>query len=245
MQLKIIGSGSSGNSYILENLNTALIIECGVPMKQIKQALDFNLNKVAGAIISHEHKDHCKSVSDVCNSGINVYCSPGTWKAMGVFSHRIKPVHNLKQCSIGEFKILPFLVKHDAKEPFGFLIHHPDCGNVLFLTDSYYVTHKFQDLNNIIIEANYSSDIVNQRLSEGGIHAKLRERVIESHMSIDTCKELLKANDLSAVNNIVLIHLSDSNSNANEFKQQVQELTGKTVTVAEKGMSINFSKTPF
>ncbi len=246
MQLKILGSGSAGNCYILENDTTALIIECGVPMKEIKQALDFNLDKVAGVLISHEHKDHCKSVEDVVAAGLSVFASYGTLKAMNItHSHRVTGLDPMKTFYINEFKIMPFDVKHDAAEPFGFLIHHKDCGTVLFITDSYYVPHTFSNLNNIIVEANYCPSIVKKRMEAGALHGKVRDRVIESHMNINTCKELLKANDLSAVNNIVLIHLSDGNSNAADFKKQVEELTGKTVFIAEKNMNINFSKTPF
>ena len=45
--------------------------------------------------------------------------------------------------------------------------------------------------------------------------------------------------------NIVLIHLSDSNSDANLFKKEIFELTGKKVTVADKGMTIPFNITDF
>lgn len=246
MKLKILNSGSVGNCYILENKSTALIIECGVKFKDIMQALDFNLGKVAGVLISHEHGDHCKSVKDVMAAGLNVYASDGTIAAMKVANHH-RAFRLFKQTpkQIGEFKILPFDVKHDAAEPFGFLINHPDCGNVLFITDSYYVAHTFKNLNNILIEANYDQKIVDQRLKDGNIHVKVRDRVIESHMSLETCKGLLLANDLSAVNNIVLIHLSDGNSNAADFKKQVQDLTGKTVHIAGKDMVIDLNKTPF
>jgi len=105
--------------------------------------------------------------------------------------------------------------------------------------------YKFKDLNNIIIEANYCKNIVRRRLLEKGIHEAVRDRVIESHMSIDTCIELLKANDLTAVNNIVLIHLSDGNSNEIEFKQRVENATGKNVHVANKGKEFDFNRTPF
>jgi len=64
-------------------------------------------------------------------------------------------------------------------------------------------------------------------------------------MSFATCKEALLANNLSGVNNIVLIHLSDGNSNAREFQRDIHNATGKTVHVADKGMTIFFNKTPF
>lgn len=246
MKLKIVNSGSVGNCYILENDSTALVIECGVNFKDIKQALDFNLKKVAGVLISHEHGDHCKAVKDVVAAGLDVYASDGTIAAMKMaMHHRAYRLFNKTEKKIGEFKVIPFDVKHDAIQPFGFLINHTDCGNVLFITDTYYVPHTFKGVNNILVEANYSQAIIDERLKDGSLHAKVRDRVLESHMSIETCKDLLRANDLSAVNNIVLIHLSDGNSNAADFKKQVQELTGKTVTVAGKNMEIDFSKTPF
>jgi phosphoribosyl 1,2-cyclic phosphodiesterase len=246
MKLKILNSGSVGNCYILETETTALIIECGVKFKDIMQALDFNLGKVAGVLISHEHGDHCKSVKDVMAAGLNVYASDGTIAAMKVANHH-RAFRLFKQTpkQIGEFKILPFDVKHDAAEPFGFLIHHKECGNLLFVTDTYYVGHTFKGLNNILVEANYDQKIVDARLKDGNIHGKVRDRVLESHMSIETCKGLLEANDLTAVNNIVLIHLSDGNSNAADFKKQVQDLTGKTVHIAGKDMVIDLNKTPF
>jgi phosphoribosyl 1,2-cyclic phosphodiesterase len=100
-------------------------------------------------------------------------------------------------------------------------------------------------LNNILIEANYRFDLLEKNIKAGRIPTILRDRTLQSHMSLETCKEALQANDLSAVNNIVLIHLSDGNSNANEFKQEVYSLTGKSVHVADAGMKLNFNKSPF
>jgi phosphoribosyl 1,2-cyclic phosphodiesterase len=247
MRLQILGSNSAGNCYILENDKEALIIECGVRFDQIKRALNFNLSKVRGCLISHEHGDHCKSVKDVVKAGISVYSATGTHKAMGTDgSHRAVHVIAGQQYYIGSFRILPFDVNHDAAHPLGFLINHEETGNVLFLTDTYYVKHTFRALNNIIVEANFCQDILDQRLAAGDSPDFLRNRVFKSHMSLATCKSLLKANDLSRVNNIVLIHLSDGNSDAKRFKKEVAEVTGKTVHVADAGMVIeNFNKKPF
>jgi phosphoribosyl 1,2-cyclic phosphodiesterase len=143
------------------------------------------------------------------------------------------------------FTVKPFKVNHDAAEPVGYLIHHNECGNVLFLTDTMYCSYTFASLNNIIIEANYSQEILDERLRSGASPDFLRNRVLQSHMSLNTCKDLLRANDLRSVNNIVLIHLSDSNSDAKQFHKEVSELTGKNVFVAEPGLTIPFNKTPF
>lgn len=245
MTLRVLGSGSSGNGYILENRNTALAIECGISFKDFKVAMDFRISKVAGLLLTHEHLDHSKHVADYTKAGISVYTSPGTISALAISSHRLKPVEALKTYTIGEFKVVPFNVKHDCKQPYGFLIKHADCGTVVFITDSCYVANKFPAANQYIIEANFSRAILNERLQQNQVHAFVRDRVLQSHMSLETCMELLRVNDLRAVNNIVLVHLSDANSDAELFKKEVRNLTGKKVHIAENGLLVDFSKTPF
>lgn len=246
MELKVIGTGSTGNAYILSNGDEALLIECGVNIKDIKKALDFDLSKVVGCLVSHEHKDHCKSIEDVMKLGINVYSGPGTLHACELITQtRAKPLKSKQTVKIGNFKVMAFDVKHDAVEPLGFLIEHPDCGKVLFLTDTYYCEYTFKGLNNIIIEANYSKEIIDRKFGSDSGKEFLRNRILKSHFSLANCKDMLSANDLTKVNNIVLIHLSDSNSDEIQFQKEVAELTGKNVTVANNGMKINFGKTPF
>lgn len=249
MKLKIIGSSSKGNCYIMENESEALLIECGVNIDLIKQYLNFNIKKVVGCLLTHEHGDHAFALKEVMKLGINVYSCKGTFEALGVDSGnhtRAKHVNNNDSFKIGNFKVINFDVKHDAADPIGFLINHIETGNVLFLTDTYYVPYTFKNLHNIIVEANYSKEIIEKKRSQGYLPQFLSDRIIRSHMSIETCKELLQANDLSKVNNIVLIHLSDGNSDAAHFQTEIKNLTGKTVHVADAGVIIeNFNKTPF
>lgn len=245
MVLKVIGSGSKGNAYLLENEQEALLIECGVSIMEIKKAVDFKINKISGCIVTHEHNDHAKSIRDVLSAGINVYATNGTFQGKSLnpsMAPRAKVISQRDEFQAGSFRVISFPINHDVNEPCGFLIYHADCGVTLFLTDSYYSNFTFSGLNNIIVEANYDADIIDEKLS----HKKfLRDRILRSHMNLETCLDLLKSNDLSAVNNIVLVHLSDSNSHELDFARKVSELTGKTVSVATNGMEINFNKTPF
>jgi len=245
MRLKVLNSDSSGNCYLFEATDCTLIVECGVNFKIVKQSLNFDLSKVAGCIVTHEHKDHCKALKDVVQAGINVYTSPGTINAFDIKSHKIRPVIPQETYLVGSFNIMPFLVKHDAVEPLGFLIKHDECGTVLFLTDTYLVPYKFAGLNNILIECNYSQEIIDERSYCGELIGLVRKRVETSHLSLATCIEVLRQNNLSQVNNIVLLHLSDGNSNAKQFKEAVQVETGKSVHVADKGLLINLDKEPF
>ena len=245
MKLKVIGSGSKGNAYLLENEQEAILIECGVSIIEIKKAVNFDVNKISGCIVTHEHIDHAKSIMDVMKSGIDVFATAGTFEGKKIetnFHRRAKVIKQHDEFKVGNFRVKSFKINHDVIEPCGFLIHHPDCGVTLFLTDTYYSDFTFKGLNNIIVEANYDQEIIDEKL-EG--KKFLRDRILKSHMSLDTCMDFLQANDLKAVNNIVLIHLSDSNSHEINFAKKVASLTGKEVNVASNGMQINFNKTPF
>jgi len=250
MNLKVLGSSSKGNCYLLENDKETLIIEAGLRFDAIKKGLRFNLRKVVGCLVSHEHGDHVKGAKELLSAGINLYATPGTHKGMNDFfkfprSHRQKDVHTGAQFNVGGFKVIPFEVKHDAYQPCGFLINHADSGTILFVTDTYYVPNTFRGLHHVIVEANFCQSILDDRMTNGESPDFLRNRIFKSHMSLATCKELLCANDLSKVNNIVLIHLSDGNSDAKRFQKEVTGLTGKLVHIAEPGLSVNFSKQPF
>ncbi|MCK9281322.1 MAG: hypothetical protein M0P71_11920 [Melioribacteraceae bacterium] len=242
MKLKVLGSSSSGNCYILEAKNSALIIECGVKFIEVKKALDFNTSVISGAIVSHLHGDHSKYIYEYANAGIDVYIQGKTFPSLenNGIHRRIYPFINDIKFQLFGFNIYPFELKHDVPCS-GFIIYNFECGNTLFLTDTHYCPYRFKNLNNIIIEANYDNDMLEENIFEGRIPEIVRNRVINSHMSIETCKNLLKANDLSRVNNIVLIHLSGGNSNAIRFKKEVEDLTGKQVYIAEKNLIIDFN----
>lgn len=245
MNLQILGTGSKGNCYILENESEALIIELGLSFSKIKQALNFDLSKVVGAIVSHCHLDHAKALKDALKNGIECYSSQGTFDSLKIKHHNANIIQSKKAFQVGNFKILPFDIHHDVAEPLGFLIEHKDCGKCLFVTDSTYIDYTFKGLNQVIIEANYCEDIIKEKLGGSWQGEFLKNRILKSHMSLNTCKETLLANDLTQVNNIVLIHLSDSNSDERKFKKVIENATGKFVHVANNNQTINFSLNPF
>ena len=129
MKLSILGSSSKGNCYILENEHEALIIECGIKFDQVKIALNFNLKKVVGCLLTHNHGDHAEYMYDFMKGGINVYSGKGTFDALNInwnYAHRAIPIMQNSIINIGNFKVMAFDVKHDAAEPLGFLINHED-----------------------------------------------------------------------------------------------------------------------
>lgn len=245
MKLTVLGSNSAGNCYLLTTDTEVLILELGIRFKHIKEALKFDLSKVVYAICSHEHGDHSKAVKDAVNAGIDVVMSTGTQNKLNIKSHRIKTIAHGQKYKAGNFEILAFNTNHDCAEPLGFLIRHPECGQICFITDSYFIEYTFPCITHFLVEANFCDQVINERLQCGKIHPAQVIRTRSSHMSIDTCKKLLMANDLSKVVNILLIHLSDGNSDAKRFKQEVAELTRCNTEIATKGLCIDLNLTPF
>lgn len=250
MELTVIASGSKGNAYVLQNADEALLLEAGQPFKQVLAEIGNNTRKVVGCLISHEHGDHAARINEVLSYAIPVYASEGTigaakirgdWKPTPI----AKKGEGYAMMQLGGFKVIPFATKHDSAEPLGFYIWHPETGGVLFATDTYYLPCTFKGLNNILIECNYDPELLQERVDAGKIPPALQERVVRSHLSYYTCLEALQANDLKAVNNIVLIHLSEGNGNPEAFREGIAINTGKTVHIAKPGLRINFNKTPF
>lgn len=149
-----------------------------------------------------------------------------------------------KSFNLGNFKIMPFELFHDVT-CHGFLINHPEMGNLLFATDTKQIPYKIPGLNHIMIECNYKQDIINHNADIGEIPLFHRNRVMHSHLDLDYVKGFLMDNDLRNVHNIVLLHLSGQNSNPDEMKKEIEQLTHKNVFIASKGLKIELNKEVF
>jgi phosphoribosyl 1,2-cyclic phosphodiesterase len=249
MKLHVLGSSSSGNCYLFQSEKTGevLAVEAGVKFNKVKKALDFNLNSIVGCIVSHEHGDHAKCVGDFINACIPCYMSQGTKHALGFSSiYWAKGLLPFEQVVINGFRVIPFPIQHDAAEPYGYLIRHEECGTVLFATDTYFLKYKFPGLNNVMLECNYSKEILDANFTAGHIDKKRYERTIKSHMSYDNCLLTLQANDLSQVCKIVLLHLSDNNSNVSKFVDGIGSLYPEIeITAATPGLSLTLNSHPY
>lgn len=240
MKLKVLGSSSAGNCYFLQHDFDTLILEAGIPVKEVKKALDFDMRNVLGCLITHEHGDHASRVREYVKSGIPYWCSAGTHDALQMDQAYYHHCRTDRATHIGGFNIKPFPVKHDAAEPYGYYISHKEAGKMVFITDTYYVPYRFNDLDHILIECNYSRD----KLDSMDI-AKLRNRTLTSHMDLETCKDFIRANKGPNLKTVVLLHLSDRNSDEERFVREVAEIAGCPTYAAKTGMEIDLSAAPF
>lgn len=231
IEITTLATGSKGNCYYITDGTTPLLLEAGIRFRDIQRKLNFQTRQIKGCLITHEHKDHCSGLQDVLKAGIDVYLSPGTKKAVNIQHHRLNAIENKKQFTIGTWTILPFDVQHDVSEPFGFLLANTTGDKLLFATDTYYIKYRFAGLTHLMVECNYSQKLLDENILSGRTPKILRKRLMRSHFSLENLKEFLKANDLSKLEEIWLLHLSDSNSNEEQFRQEVAELTGKMIYI--------------
>lgn len=233
IEIHPLASSSRGNAYIVTDGQTPLLLDCGLSLKELRRRSGFGLTDLAGVLVSHEHLDHSKATMDLMKAGIDVYMTSGTVNALSIRHHRLGVIQAKKQFKIGSWTILPFETEHDAAEPVGFLLANQAGDKLLYATDTYYVRYKFPGLTHIMIECNYAGDILQVNLEAGVVPVALKSRLLKSHMSLDNVKKFLQANDLSRVEEIWLIHLSEGNSHAERFKTEIQKLTGLPVYIAD------------
>ena len=232
MKFEALASSSNGNAYIVSDKDTRILLECGASHSKLQKLSGFSLSEFQACLVSHEHKDHAKSVEELISRGMPVYMSQGTAEALE--TDTVTLIEAMEQFNVGSFDIVPFTTFHDAREPLGFLIKSRLDGDVLaFATDTVNLRYKFPGLNILAIEANYDKSILErcERMPE-----KVRYRITNSHMEIDTLCDYLRSLDLSDCREIHLLHLSDATSHEGHFINKVARAVPKgiEITACEK-----------
>ncbi|WP_443724859.1 MBL fold metallo-hydrolase [Pseudoruminococcus massiliensis] len=242
MKLKCLGSSSAGNCYLLtSNSGETLILDCGIPIKEIKKGLDWNIRNVVGCIVSHAHSDHSKSVEDFEAMGIQILAP--------YLGDSCKPIN------MGGFTVKPFdLTTIDGSWThtnadgtpcpiYGFLITHKEMGRMLYITDCELIKWKFRDINYILLGVNYDKDLIDRDNTGKANH------VFRGHLSIDTACDFVKANYSDNLQNVIMCHLSAENADSDSFIEKMKKVAGNAnVDVAAAGKSWdlkNPSECPF
>ena len=113
---------------------------------------------------------------------------------------------------------------------------------MLFITDTMMTEYRFKGINHFMLEANYSDELLDDSIKRGMVPESMRERLHHSHMELGTTIGVLRANNLEETSNVILIHLSGNNSDAERFKTAVESACGVPVMVAVPGMERELSK---
>lgn len=234
IEVKCLASGSSGNSYAVDDGESVLLLEAGIPAKRMLSGYLSLLPRVSGALITHEHQDHAKGAADLAARGIDLYATAGTFSAILGIRHpyRKHVVRIGEQFELGSWFVLPFETEHDAEEPCGYLLYSRTAREkLLFATDTYYIPNTFRDLNIVMVECNYSLPLLEESIRDGRVPESMKPRLLRSHFGLENVKEFIMSNNMRTVRHIYLLHLSGNNSDPAQFKKEIQRVAGKPVTV--------------
>lgn len=141
---------------------------------------------------------------------------------------------------IGGFIVQPLEVQHNVQN-FAYIIEHEEFGKLVFCTDAMSFPYKVKDVNHLLIEANYSEDLIIDNLCK---NETIRSHN-EYHMEIGKTIEAIKRNINPELRTLMLIHLSDGQSDEKLFQKMVFEEVGLKPIIADKGVIINIDKTDF
>lgn len=239
MKLRVLGSGSSGNCYLLESDTECLVIEAGIPFKAVKKALNFNVSKIVGVVVSHSHKDHAGYYKEYINAGIPVYrpydmdeeiARIQQW--FGKFG--IKPFENRSKSG----KWLPNNTDDSECRCYGFtctiqrwvILRMPVIQSALF--------------GNFRKPTMFLSKLIIPWIWSIGDEPNYEHR-LRGHMSIDTTCRFLMANNGPDLRNVILCHLSGQSADPERFRELAQKEVNCQVYVAEKGLEVELRQEPF
>lgn len=237
-----LSSGSSGNCYYLGTDEHAILIDAGIPVKQIKGYLKdvgIQFEKIMAVFVTHDHADHIKALGNLGERcAIPVYATRGTHEGINnnycmteKLSSSVRYIEKEVPLKFHDFVITPFEVPHDGTDNVGYRIE-VDGKVFCFVTDLGHITETVSkyilQANYLIMEANYDEDM----LRMGKYPQFLKERITspKGHLSNKTTAKFLARNIHPGLKNIWLCHLSGENNHP--------EIAYKTVEYELRGVGV-------
>ncbi len=191
INIKCLGTGSTGNCYLINLGGGCIILDAGISVANIIEQQ--NLNEVDFAFISHQHKDHARSFDKLKFRGVDTLD--------GFTNQEFIKIQKLSKFG-GEYTIYQFPIEHGECNNNGIIIKYDDeC--ILYLTDfsiCKYNLHQFK-FTHVLIECNYVEEKVNPK------DIKM-QRQINTHMGLQGCIRYLETLNLENCKEIDLIHMS-------------------------------------
>lgn len=152
----------------------------------------------------------------------------------------VKALQPKVRYKIGGFIVQPLEVQHNCQN-FAYIIEHGEIGKLIFVTDAISFPYKIKGINHFLVEANFSEDLMIDNLCK---NETIRSHN-EYHMEIGKTIEAIKRNINPDLRTLMLIHLSDGQSDERMFKQMVFDEVGIKPIIADKGIIVQLNKEDF
>jgi phosphoribosyl 1,2-cyclic phosphodiesterase len=212
LSFRVLGSSSSGNCTLVSLGDTSILIDAGLPLSYVEGIVP---GGIEGIFISHEHVDHVKCLNPMARSySVPVYLSAPVEFCLGLGQDIItERISAGRPVSVGDLRVTPFIVSHDALEPFGFIVEGGG-RSMGIVTDLGWVQEEIVDVlrdrDGLVIESNYDRDM----LLRGPYPQNLKTRIMreKGHLSNVQCRDLIERSIGPVTKEVVLAHLSEENN---------------------------------
>lgn len=222
MRFASMGSGSAGNSMVVQNESTNILLDCGFGAKEIisrLQRLDLVPEQLSAILVTHEHDDHAKGAFKfAAKFGIPVWLTHGTLKMCERYmpeqaNLKLNLIDTQTTFTIEALEVTPYPVPHDAREPTQFTFSDGQY-KLGVLTDAGSSTQHIEQVlsscDALVLECNHDITML-----ENGPYAwPLKQRVSSrlGHLDNDTAANLLAKLDNTKLKHIIAAHLSAKNN---------------------------------
>ena len=239
MRFASLGSGSKGNSTVVESDTACVMVDCGFGLRNACTRLE-RIGKspedLTAIIVTHEHSDHWKGIGALsAKYNIPVYLSAGSLKAKEIQSGEalFNCIDSHRDFYVGDICIKPVPVPHDAREPIQYILSN---GKVQLgiLTDlghfTPHVVSSYSKCDALLLECNYDDDM----LLDGPYPRFLKDRVsgMFGHLSNRQAAGLLLELDLSRLKTLVIGHISAKNNDVSLIKAAIEPLCGEDIVLS-------------
>ena len=215
MRVKVLSSGSSGNTTYIEYENTKILIDIGNSCKYVADKLKemrIEPDKIDAILITHTHVDHIKGLK-VFAKKYNpvIYATKGILNELDYIDNYYLIDKN--ELTIGDIHVDVVKTSHDAPDSVGYIINGSD-KSLAYITDTGYINEKyFPKLKNkdlYIMESNHDIEMLNN----GPYPFKLRQRILgdKGHLSNYDSARYLSTFMGNKTKHIILAHLSEKNN---------------------------------
>lgn len=250
MRFSILGSGSAGNSALLQTDNTRVLVDAGFSARRLAGLLEEHGEKLAdidAIFLTHEHGDHAAGLTGLGRfPHIRVFANRATAAALQA-KLKFQPHWNLFETGgtfrFRDLEVSSFAVPHDAQDPVGFLIAHGEDDllsprhTLAWLTDlghaPSHVRERIREADVLVVEANHCPQML-EADTRRPWSTKQRISGRHGHLSNEAARELLSTIANPRWRHVFLAHLSrDCNSLA-----AVETACGAVLTARACGFSV-------
>jgi phosphoribosyl 1,2-cyclic phosphodiesterase len=232
VKVTVLGSGSSGNSILVESAGARLLVDAGFSGRDLERrlaSLEVDAASIDALLITHDHSDHTRGMGILARRwGIPLYLTDSTRRACARLlngDERIHPYASAEPVVVGDLLVNPFLTVHDAVDPVAITVSDLGTGEKLGIaTDmgrpTATVRDALRECDLLILESNHDEILLRESPYPWSVKARISGS--HGHLSNRAAADLAAELHHGGLAAVVLAHLSENSNDPHLARDVVQ-----------------------